>query len=123
MFENELKEIADELNIKYDNYRFYPSNWSKHSIRFSYELNGIIYGVGRNTRDPLKSMLSDLQSHLKENLSGNFKTSEMWPLYTHFYNDIETNQNFWVDIKNGKAKERAKEFVQLINSNFNSVEY
>lgn len=123
VFENELKEIADELKIKYDNYSFFPSNWTKHRIRFNYELNGIIYGVGRNTRDTNKSKLPDIQVYLEEKLKEDFKTTELWPLYQHFYKNTETNQSFWIDVINGKAKERAKNFVNLINENFNSEIY
>lgn len=118
-FEKQLEEIAKELNIKIKEGAFYPSNWKKHSIYFNYEASGIIYGIVRESAAPLKTDFPEI----KEIFNEKFKTSNWWPMWQFLYSNIENTTNFWLDIRNGKAKERAKEFIEKINSNFNTANY
>ena len=44
-------------------------------------------------------------------------------MWQFFYSNIDNSTDFWLDIRNGKAKERAKEFVEIINKKFNTDKY
>lgn len=118
-FEKQLQEIGNELGIRYENHRFFPSNWQNHSICFSYEGGAIIYGIIRKAPDVTNSRLTEIENAV----SDKFKVSNWWPMWKDFYSYINTNADFWMDIYSGKAKERAKDFVEKVNVNFNTAKY
>lgn len=113
-FEQQLKEIGVELQIRTEGHNLYPSNWSNHHIAFSYELGGIIYGLKRNTPDKERSQLG-----IEKEFNNKFKVSESWPMYALFYSNIDFDATYWLDINSGEAKGKAKEFISKINSEFN----
>lgn len=119
IFEKQLIEISQELNIAYGDHDFIPSNWKNHRISFSYEGSGILYGMTRTAYD------SDKKRHveIEETIKDNFKVSNWWSMWQYFYSNINSDSEFWLDIYSGKAKEKAKEFIEKINSNFNTANY
>lgn len=118
-FEKQLQEIGNELGIKYENQRFLPSNWQNHSICFSYEGGGILYGIIRKEFDLENKKTPEIQEAFNEK----FSTSNWWPMWRYFYGNIENTTEFWMEIKNGVAKQKAKDFVEKINLNFNTTKY
>lgn len=118
-FEEQIKEIGDELKIEVNGLNLTPSKWKNNTICFSYELGGIIFGLKRNKLDNNQIKYQEILDNIKDELGeDNFKVSGWWSCYKLFYNQIDNNDQFWLDIKSGKAKERAKKFAQLICENF-----
>lgn len=123
-FKEQISDICLELGVEeVSEFRLKPKNWSRHQIRFSYESNGLLFGIGRIKENPSKSRLSDIESRLTEELGVSFMVSAWWPMWQFFYKDVETNVQFYIDINSGVAKERAKRFVKLIVDNFNTSDY
>ena len=118
-FAIQLEEIAQELDLKCKERAFYPSNWKKHSIYFNYEAGGIIYGIIKDNVDGEKQDFPEI----KEIFNEKFKTTHWWPMWQYLYYNIENTTDFWMDIRNGEAKRRAKEFIEKINNNFNTAVY
>ncbi|WP_338357508.1 PD-(D/E)XK nuclease family protein [Yeosuana marina] len=119
-FYEQLKELGKEFNMTSPEYNvLVPSNWNDNKICFSYEAGGVLIGVKRNKEDQNKTRFSELEDAFPEN----FRTSAWWPMYRDFYSGIDNNSNFWLDIKSGKAKEKAKLFIETINNNFNNTKY
>lgn len=122
-FEQQIQEIGQELGLETDGIRLKPSKWTKNKISFNYESGGLLYGLTRNEADNSKPRFSEIDEKLrKENYKG-FNVSAWWPMWQYFYENIESNEQFWIDIKSGKAKERARQFIKLINDNFNNDRY
>jgi hypothetical protein len=113
-FEEQLKEIGLELNIEVSKNSLIPQNWKNHSICFSYEEGGVLYGIKRNKWDKTKSRLPEIEKSFPEK----FEASEWWPMYRPFYRNIHTELDFWTDIKEGKAKNKAKYFIEKIVNQF-----
>lgn len=118
-FNSQLLEIGKELNLEYENNRFYPSQWKNNSICFSYESGGILIGIIRKENDPNKTKTPEIEEVFNEK----FYTTAMWPMWRYFYSNIDNSIEFWLDIKNGIAKKKAKEFVEKVNANFNTDKY
>ena len=118
-FEKQLQEIGNELGIKYENNRFYPSQWSNNCICFSYESGGILYGIIRKESDANKSRIIEIE----EAFNVKFNTSNWWPMWQFFYSNIDNTPEFWLEINNGAAKQKAKEFVEVIINKFNIDKY
>ena len=118
-FHEQLTEIAKELSINMKKHDLFPKSWKNHSICFSYEDNGILYGIKRIQRDKNKTRLVEIEKTFKEE----FLVSEWWPIYRHFYTNINSEPDFWADIKTGKAKERAKAFIETILNTFDTAQY
>ncbi|HOJ23707.1 MAG: PD-(D/E)XK nuclease family protein [Bacteroidales bacterium] len=125
-FEMKLKEIANLMELREYSERalsFKPSQWTKHTITFSYEQGGIIYGIKRLEADKNKTKLPEIEEYLKNEIQETFNTSEWWPLWQLFYKNIKIETQFWLDIVNGNALTRAKKFIELINDKFNTADY
>ncbi len=122
-FEHQILEIGQELGLEVEGTRLIPSNWKKNKITFNYESGGLLYGLTRFEPDHNKTRFPEIEDLLERGLKERFSVSAWWPMYQFFYRNIDNNQQFWLDINNGKAKERAKEFVNLINDNFNTDKY
>jgi len=122
-FQHQLVEIATELDLEIKELELKPSRWKNHRIRFSYEIGGILYGISRIDEGKDKIRFPEIDILIEQMLKERFNVSPWWPMYQHFYRNIENNQEFWMDIQNGKAKQRAKEFIKLINDNFNTEKY
>lgn len=118
-FEKQLHEIGNELGITYQNNRFYPSQWSNNFICFSYESGGILYGIIRKESDANKSRIIEIE----EAFNVKFNTSNWWPMWQFFYSNIDNTPEFWLEINNGVAKQKAKEFVEVIINKFNIEKY
>lgn len=118
-FEKQLHEIGNELGIKYENSRFYPSQWQNNFICFSYESGGILYGIIRKASDANKSKVIEIE----EAFNTKFNTSNWWPMWQFFYSNIDNTPEFWLEINNGAAKQKAKEFVDVIINKFNTDKY
>ncbi|WP_431244232.1 hypothetical protein ACQ9BO_07665 [Flavobacterium sp. P21] len=120
-FELQLEQVATELGIQFERekMRFFPSNWSKHTIALSYESGAILYGINRNEVLETKEPSPEIQEFFKEQ----FQTSYWWPMHKDFYSNINNNSEFWLDINSGKAKARIKEFVKIVNDNCNTTNY
>ncbi|EJF10589.1 PD-(D/E)XK nuclease family protein [Pontibacter sp. BAB1700] len=124
-FDQQLVEIGQELGIAVDsqNQRLTPSNWKNHQIIFNYESGGLLFGVIRRSEDKTLTRLPEINNLLEEQIKMKFKVSPYWALWQYFYENVENNTDFWLDIYKGEAKKRAREFVKLINDNFNTAEY
>jgi hypothetical protein len=122
-FLNQVKEIGYELNIEVEGLKLRPSKWTKNRITFNYEMGGILYGLKRIEPDNNKTRFQELDNLLESELKDKFNVSPWWPMWQFFYRNIENNDQFWIEIQSGKAKEKAKNFVKLICDNFNDEKY
>lgn len=123
-FQNEISEIASELNIKeISPLKLQPSNWKSHFIVFSYESGGILLGMTRKYEDYNKPRFCEIENMINEKMNIKFNVSPWWSMWQFFYQGIENNEQFYKDIITGKIKESAKEFIKLINDNFNTNKY
>lgn len=122
-FANQIQEIGQELNLEVDGLKLRPSKWTKNRITFNYESGGLLYGLTRTEPDNSKPRFSEIEELLETEIKEKFNVSAWWPMWQFFYSNIENNEQFWIDIKRGKAKERAKNFVKLICDNFNDEKY
>jgi hypothetical protein len=122
-FEHQIFEIGQELGIEVEGTKLKPSEWSKNRITFSFESGGILFGLTRNEPDNNKTRFSEIEDLLEIEIKERFNVSVWWPMWQFFYSNIENNEQFWLDINNRKAKDRAKQFVKLINDNFNNDKY
>lgn len=118
-FQNQILEIGLEFDFKVDELAITPKNWKNHFIYFSYESGGIIYGIMRNKEDKIKPRLPEITELFTEK----FNVSPWWPMWQFFYHSIEHNNSFWLDIYNGNAKTRAREFVKTIAQNCDTDKY
>ena len=109
----QLAEIASELDIRIeDQNTFVPPGWVKNRICFSFE-GPLLYGICRREPDKSRSRLPEIENYL----GGNWRASEWWPMYQSFYPALDP---LWIDLANGKFKEKAKEFVSKIVNEFGS---
>lgn len=122
-FENQIKEIGQELNMVLEGTRLRPSKWTKHKISFTYEKGGLLFGITRDTQDKNKTRIAEIEDLLANEFNEKFQVSEWWPMWQFLYKNIETNEQFWLAIKNGKAKDKAKKMIIAINENFNTDKY
>jgi hypothetical protein len=122
-FEEDLSEIGHELGLEVEGTRLKPRNWSNNKITFNYESGGLLYGLTRLVPDNTKPRIPEIESLLKQEIKEDFNVSAWWPMWQFFYRDIENNDLFWLDIKSGRAKERAKQFIKIIIDNFDNDKY
>ena len=61
--------------------------------------------------DNSKPRFSEIDEKLEKKNYEKFNVSAWWPMWQYFYRNIESNEQFWIDIKSGKAKERAEKFI------------
>ncbi len=118
-FEKQIQEIGKELNLEVDGLKLRPSNWQKNRIAFHYESGNLLYGIVRINPDKSRPRFIEIENFFETKMNVRFNTSEWWAIWQFFYKNIENNEQFWIDITTGKAKEQAKEFVKLICDNFN----
>lgn len=138
----ELKELVETVEFENNNkvnVHIKPLGWENNRISFRYEYGGLLYGIffGEELTDESKSKLSEAISKKLEVLrdqpcegnrneliefSNKFKSSQYWLAYAYFYENIENNLKFWIDIKNGEAQRRAKDFIKLICENLKNEE-
>lgn len=123
LLEQQIQEIGLELGIEVDGLKLKPSKWTENKICFNYESGGIIYGISRINADKNKTRIPEIESFFESEINERFNVSAWWPMWQFFYSNIENNEQFWLDVKSGEAKERAKRFIKLINDNFNSDKY
>jgi len=122
-FEQQILEIGQELGLEVDGIRLKPSKWTKNKISFNYESGGLLYGLTRVEPDNNKTRIPEIENLLEREIEESFNVSAWWPMWKFFYRNIDNDEQFWLDIKSGKAKERAKRFIKLINDNFNNEKY
>lgn len=122
-FEQEIKEIGHELGLEVEGIRLKPSNWTKNKISFNFESGGLLYGLTRVEPDNNKTRFPEIETLLESEINERFNVSAWWPMWQFFYTNIENNEQFWVELKNGNAKARAKQFIKLINDNFNDERF
>lgn len=120
-FKLQLEQVAADLGIKYDSktMHFYPSNWSKHTIGLSYESGALLYGIKRNEESKGKIPAPEIEKLFKEK----FQVSYWWSMHRDLYSNINNNAEFWLEINSGEAKEKIKDFVEKVNTHFNTTEY
>ena len=107
------------MNLEVDGLKLRPSNWQKNRIAFHYESGNLLYGIVRINPDKSRPRFIEIENFFETKMNVRFNTSEWWAIWQFFYKNIENNEQFWIDITTGKAKEQAKEFVKLICDNFN----
>jgi hypothetical protein len=114
-FKNELKDIGEQFDLEVNDLKLTPKSWRKYHITFSYESSGILYGLTRVNEDKNKPGLKEVQDLFP---SVKFTSTPWWPMWAYFYEGINYNEQFWLDIKSGKARDRAKEFVEKLQPLF-----
>lgn len=119
MLDIQVKEIAQELNIRDKGKDLFPSNWKRHSISFSFEQGGLIYGLKRTSQDPSRSRIPEIEQRTGKS----WNVSQWWPMWQFLYRDIDHNPEIWLDIKTGVFKQKAREFVKIFVENFNTDKY
>lgn len=122
-FKHQISEIGNELSLEVEETKLKPSNWKNHMITFSFESGGVLYGITRKESDNNKTRFLEIEDLLEQTFKDKFNVSAWWALYQFIYRNIDQNPQFWLDIHSGKAKNKAKEFVNLINNNFNTDKY
>lgn len=122
-FEQQIQEIGQELDLEVEGLKLKPRKWTKNKITFRYESGGILYGLTRVEPDNNKTRIPEIESQLENEINERFNVSAWWPMWQFFYSSIDNNEQFWIDIKSGKAKDRAKKFIKLISDNFNDEKY
>lgn len=122
-FEEQIKEIGKEFDLEVDGLHLRPKKWTKNRICFSFQAGGILYGLTRSELDNNKPRFPEIETAIDNAIGEKFNVSEWWSMWQYFYRNIESNEQFWIDIKSGEAKKRAKEFVKLICDNFNNEKY
>ncbi len=109
----QMKELADELKLEFNNEHkhFILPQLKDTCVKYNYEMNGVIYGIVK--RPEFYNRNSDRLScnKLKEYLQVKFNTSQWWPLYLLKYPRIEVEEEFWIDILDGRFKEFMREFI------------
>ena len=122
-FEQQIQEIGQELDLEVEGLKLKPRKWTKNKITFRYESGGILYGLTRVEPDNNKTRIPEIESQLENEINERFNVSAWWPMWQFFYSSIDNNEKFWIDIKSGEAKDRAKKFIKLISDNFNDEKY
>lgn len=122
-FEQEIQEIGQEIGLEVEGISLKPNKWSKNRITFSYESGGLLYGIKRVVPDSNKPRFAEIDDLLRTEFRESFYVSPWWSMWQFFYRNIENDDRFWIEINNGKAKERAKIFLKLICDNFNNEKY
>lgn len=116
LLNQQMYELAEEFDIDYvaANSHFALKNLSNHYVKLNFEMGGIIYGIVK-TPDQCKSEPNKYGIQKIEELFPNkFKTSQWWPLYDFMYQQIDANPEFWIDVKNGKVKEKMQYFISHV---------
>ena len=121
-FNSQMESLKRELKLdsKQESDRVWlkPKSWKYHYISYSYEDGHIFYGMTQDKRVTNKKQFNGVLSHLNENLDGGFKYNEWWPAYKYLYKDIDSSPEFWKAIRNGKAKQEMKRFIEVMIEGF-----
>ena len=117
-FNAQMESLRRELNLdaKQESDRVWlrPKKWKYHYISYAYEDGHIFYGMTQDKREVNKKSFDGVLRYLNEEGKGGFQYSDWWPAYKYLYKDIDSNPDFWKAIKNGKAKQEIKRFIELM---------
>ena len=79
-------------------------------------MGGIIYGIVKTPERYNQQQNKYSIQKIEDLFPNKFKSSPWWPLYSFMYEQIDANPEFWIDVKQGKVKEKMKVFITtLIN--------
>src|SRR5688572_14605004 len=111
-----MAAVANELQLPYDaqHNHFELPNLKNCYVKYTYETGGVRYGLVKKpayyTAHPEKISRPDLATYF----GIKFKSPAWWPLYVQYYSDIDTREDFWLDIRNGHFSNYMKEFIQRV---------
>ena len=121
-FNSQMESLRKELNLdakqESDKVWLRPKKWKYHYISYTYEDGHVFYGMTQDKRQVNKRSFDGVLRHLNEHGGGGFQYSEWWPAYKYLYKDIDSSPDFWKAIKNGKAKQEIKKFIELMIDEF-----
>lgn len=107
-FDEQISELGNELKIETEGFHFTPINWKKHRISFSFEMNGLIYGITRKEFDKGKTRDEELENVL----GGKWNVSNWWICWRILYSNFDINPDNFVNIENGIMKGQIKSIVE-----------
>jgi len=116
LLNQQMYELAEEFDIEYvaTNSHFVLKNLSNHHVKLNFEMGGIIYGIVKTPeRYYLQPSRYSIQK-VEDLFSNKFKCSRWWPLYDFMYERIDSNPDFWIDVKRGEVKRKMKEFISKL---------
>lgn len=126
-FNSQMESLKRELNLdaKQESDRVWlkPKKWERYYFSYAYKDGHILYGMTQDKGGANRREFSGVINHLNQRLNGGFQFSEWWPLYKYLYKDIDDSPDFWMAIKNGKAKKEIKKFIELMVKRYEKEEF
>lgn len=126
-FKLQVEDLADKLklDIKKESDRVWlkPKKWKNHYFSYAYDNGHIFYGMTQDKVEINKNMFHGVLNHLNGHMKGDFQFSEWWPAHKYMYRNIDKSPDFWKAIKNGKAKEEMKVFIELMIEEYETDDF
>ncbi len=126
-FKSQVEDLADKLklDIKQESDRVWlkPKKWKNHYFSYAYDDGHIFYGMTQDKVEMNKNMFHGVLSHLNGHMKGDFQFSEWWPAHKYMYRNIDKSPDFWKAVKNGKAKEEIKRFIELMIEEYETDDF
>ena len=126
-FKSQVEYLADKLklDIKQESDRVWlkPKKWKNHYFSYAYDDGHIFYGMTQDKVEMNKNMFHGVLSHLNGHMKGDFQFSEWWPAHKYMYRNIDKSPDFWKAVKNGKAKEEIKKFIELMIEEYETDDF
>jgi hypothetical protein len=132
-FNDDLQELAKELNVKitndldfkhqYNGVYFYREGWKNGSVAFGFQSysNVLLYGILLDKPDQFQTELRASLVKIKPN---DTKTSEWWPIFRNFeypFNNWNNSKEVWTAVADGSMKQEFKhrviEFLDILDRN------
>lgn len=116
------EELKQEVRYVKEHQHFELSELNKTHIKYSYEMNGVIYGLVKQydyyTHENSEKMIIE---GLNNALGIKFKTSPWWPCYKLEYESIDVSPDFWKDVQSREFKVFMKAFILKVLNLDNSI--
>lgn len=116
LLNTQMYELAEELDIDYvaEHSHFVLKNLANHYVKFNFEMGGVIYGIVKTPEQFSRVSTKYSIQKIEDLFSNKFRISQWWPLYDFLYQQIDANPDFWIDVRNGKVKEKIRYFIRAI---------
>lgn len=118
--DSQFSEIGKELDVKYvqNKFTFIPNSWNNCEIKFSFEMNGLIYGIFRKERNIDRERNEEIETAL----GGKWNVSNWFLCYKFLLTKFEANPVNFINIENGTLKTQIKQIVSDIVEKLNDFE-